>query len=56
MTAGPIREAIFLVRGGVPFDVAFGLDDVTRAGYCIILSELEGRKFDFNTMDYVPLD
>jgi hypothetical protein len=52
VTAAPVREALWLVRGGVPFDVAFQLDDATRAAYCIILSEMEGRTFDFNTMSF----
>lgn len=37
---------------GVPFDVAFQLDDVTRAGWAIIFSEHNGAKFDFNTMQF----
>ena len=40
------------MRNGVPFDVAFQIDDVTRAGWCIIFSEMEGAKFDFNTMRF----
>ncbi|MFC3109940.1 hypothetical protein ACFQAT_10485 [Undibacterium arcticum] len=36
----------------MPFDVAFGLDDITRTGWCIIFSEMEGAKFNFNTMQY----
>jgi hypothetical protein len=40
------------VKHGVPFDVAFGLDDVTRAGWSIIFSEQGGAKFDFNTMQF----
>lgn len=40
------------MRNGVPFDVAFQIDDVTRAGWCIIFSEMEGAKFDTNTMQF----
>ncbi len=40
------------MRSGVPFDTAFSLDDVTRAAWCIIFSEFEGRRFNFNTMDW----
>lgn len=43
------------MRGGVPFDVAFGLDDVTRAAWSIIFSEMEGRAFDFNSMSFREL-
>jgi len=36
----------------VPFDIAFGLDDITRTGWCIIFSEMDGAKFNFHTMAY----
>jgi len=36
----------------VPFDIAFGLDDITRTGWCIIFSEMDGAKFNFNRMAY----
>lgn len=48
----PIRNALFLVRNGIPFDTAFQLDDLTRAAFCIILSEQDGAEFDFDTMKY----
>jgi hypothetical protein len=41
-----------LVRYGVPFDVAFSLDDIDRAAWAIIISEQGGRKFNLNTMDF----
>jgi hypothetical protein len=36
----------------VPFDVAFSLDDITRAAWSIIFSEIEGSKFNFDTMGW----
>lgn len=49
----PLREALRLVGAGVPFDVALSIDDVTRAGWCIIISEQQGGgKFDFNSMSF----
>jgi hypothetical protein len=32
--------------------VAFEIDDITRAGWAIILSEMDGAKFDFSTMQF----
>lgn len=52
MRAVPIRNALFLVRNGVPFDTAFQLDEVTCAAFCIILSEQDGSEFSFETMSY----
>lgn len=52
MHAGPVRECLWLVKNGVPFDVAFGLDEITRTGWCIVFSEMEGAKFSFATMSY----
>lgn len=47
-----MREALWLVKNGVPFDVAFSVDDVTRAAWAIILSEHEGATFNWATMDW----
>jgi hypothetical protein len=41
------------VKNGIPFDVAFSMDDVTRTGFAIILSEMEGSKFDWDSMRYL---
>lgn len=46
---------MFLVEHGVPFDVAFALDDITRAAMCIAISEHNGRPFDWNRMDFKEL-
>lgn len=47
-----MRECLWLVKNGVPFDVAFELDEIQRTGWCIIFSEMEGAKFNFHTMQY----
>ena len=48
-----MRECLFLTaRGGIPFDVAFSLDDRDRAAWCIIVSEFEGNKFNWRTMSF----
>jgi hypothetical protein len=47
-----MRECLWLVKHGIPFDVAFELDDVTRAAWCIVFSEMEGRTFDWSTMSF----
>jgi hypothetical protein len=40
------------VKNGIPFDVAFRLDDVTRAAFAIAYSEMDGNTFDWNTMRF----
>lgn len=47
-----MRECLFLIKNGIPFDVAFAIDDVTRAAWSIIFSEMNGAKFNFNTMQF----
>ena len=47
-----MRECLWLVRNGIPFDVAFGVDDVTRAAWCIVFSEMEGNRFDWSRMQF----
>lgn len=49
-----MRECLFLVSHGVPLDVAFGLDDLTRTAWCIIVSEQQsGKKFNLARMEFV---
>lgn len=48
----PLRECLWLVRHGVPFDVAFTLDDTERAAWAIIASEQGGREFDLGRMAF----
>jgi len=52
VTSAPIRECLFLIKHGIPFDVAFEVDDVTRAAWAIIFSEIDGAKFNFSTMEF----
>ncbi|WP_281262565.1 hypothetical protein [Aquabacterium olei] len=40
------------MKNGVPFDVAFSLDEVTAAGWCIAFSEMEGHQFDWSAMKF----
>jgi hypothetical protein len=40
----------------VPFDVAFSLADTDRAAWAIILGELDGGKFNVNTMSWEKRD
>jgi hypothetical protein len=51
------RECLWLVSNGVPFDVAYGVDDIRRVAMSIIFSEIQGsEKFDFNTMSFPKAD
>lgn len=47
-----MRECLWLVKNGIPFDVAFSLDDLTRAAWCITYSEMEGSAFDWDAMKF----
>lgn len=47
-----MRECVWLVKNGFPFDVAFSVDDVTRTAWAIIASEQEGRRFNWSTMEF----
>jgi hypothetical protein len=41
---------LWLVKNGVPFDVAFSLDETDRLAYAIILGKFEGGEWDFSRM------
>ena len=45
-----LRECLYLVRNGVPFDVAFSLSDVDRTAWSIMFGEMDGGKFNVSTM------
>jgi hypothetical protein len=36
----------------VPYDVAFGLDDVQRMAYVVVLGQLDGLVFDWRRMSW----
>lgn len=43
-----LRDTLFLVKNGVPFDVAFSLDPINFMAYVAVMSELvTGKKPDW---------
>lgn len=40
------------MRWGVPYDVAFQMDENMRAAHAIVFSELDGADFDWNVMAF----
>lgn len=47
-----MRECLWLIKNGIPFDVAFLLDDRTRTAWAIIFSEMAGNKFNWDRMEF----
>jgi len=45
-------DSLFLVSCGVPYDVAFSLDDAERIGYLIIFGMLDGLNFDWKRLKW----
>jgi hypothetical protein len=43
-------DCLFLVRNGVPFDVAFSLPPEDRLAWVVALGTLDGNEFDFGVM------
>lgn len=46
------RQALWLVKNGVPFDVAFSWSDAERFAAGIVFSEFEGKRFDWTEMAF----
>jgi len=44
------RDCLWLVKNGVPYDVAFGMNDEMRVAHVIVLGEYEGNDWDYNAM------
>jgi hypothetical protein len=45
-------DCLYLVKNGVPFDVAFSLSSVERLAFVIALGTLEGHDFDWSSMSW----
>lgn len=43
-------EACYLIKNGIPFDVAFSLSPAKRIAFAIKFGQLDGNKFNFDTM------
>ncbi len=42
-------DSLFLVRNGVPFDIAFTLPARERLAWVVVMGCLGGREFDWST-------
>lgn len=49
-----MRNRLWLVKNGVPYDVAFSLPEVDVAAYGIVFNEFAGEEYDFNRMQWKP--
>jgi len=45
-------DPLFLVRNGVPFDVAFSLPSDERLAWIVAVGTLQGRQFDWPTLSW----
>jgi hypothetical protein len=45
-------DCLYLVRNGVPFDVAFSLSALERSAYVITIGALDGHVFDWSTLSW----
>ena len=43
-------DCLFLVRNGVPFDVAFSLPPDDRLAWVVALGTIDGREFDWQNL------
>jgi hypothetical protein len=48
-------DCLYLVRNGVPFDIAFSLSTLERSAYVIAIGTLEGHVFDWSIFDWAQL-
>jgi hypothetical protein len=47
-----LTDCLYLVMHGVPFDVAFSLDDDDRTAWVIAIGELDGKRYDWTTRQW----
>ena len=41
-------QCLWLVKNGVPFDVAFSVDEDTLKGWTVLFGKFEGGEFDWD--------
>lgn len=46
-------ECLYLVKNGVPYDVAFSLPPAERFAYFLTFAEFDGNQWDWNAMAFV---
>lgn len=47
------RNVLALIKHGVPFEIAFNLEWPEIIGWLVIFGEMEGQKFDWNSMKWI---
>lgn len=50
------KDRLYLVKNGIPFDVAFSLDDVETKAFLITLAELDGHRYDWQNGSFIKND
>ncbi len=51
-TSADLVDGLFLVRNGVPFDVAFSLDEAERTAWVVAMGTLDGHVWDWGAMQW----
>lgn len=47
-----IFDCLFLVKNGVPFDVAFSLPDDERLAWVVVMGQLSGMTWNWDSMSW----
>jgi len=45
-----LADCLYLVRCGVPYDIAYGLDEAERMAYVVTFGTLDGLRFDWKRL------
>jgi hypothetical protein len=51
-----LSETLWLIKNGIPFDVAFALDPIDRFVWSVIFGKFEGAKFNLDTLEFERSD
>ena len=43
-------DCLYLVKCGVPFDIAFSLSDTERLAFVVVMGTLDGNVFDWDEL------
>lgn len=49
-----LHQSLYLVKCGVPYELAMEMDDAERLAHAVIFAEFEGSGFDWQAMRFTP--
>jgi hypothetical protein len=50
-----VQNVLFLIKNGIPFDVAFSLEPAELKAWGIVFNQFEGARYDWKSDSWEPM-